>query len=250
MVYQLDLPPAWWIHPIFHVSNLKGFNWCTEFIRVVRPPSPIVIEGEEEYEVEGILQHRGKGALRWYLVLWKVYPLSRASWELVSHLKHTPLILEEYLHKVAKSGGLQHWVQQKKWHEVGVAAELPWAGWVWLGWATKRRAYLLQGKLCAVCQTCKGQVYMGEPHQPGSCNRTIHWVGDIMTLFCGGLDIYYFLFLLVGFRVWGHPLSYGREWCCAPSVFLLVVSTRGTIFGRISTVGAFNIFNYCGNVRY
>ena len=71
------------------------------------PPSPIVIEGEEEYEVERILRHKGKGASHRYLVLWKGYPLTEASWELVSHLEHAPLILEEYLLKVAKSGGLR-----------------------------------------------------------------------------------------------------------------------------------------------
>ena len=79
VVYRLDLPPAWWIHPVFHVSNLKRFNRSTEFVQVEMPPSPIVIEGEEEYEVEGILRHKGEGALRRYLVLWKGYPLTEAS---------------------------------------------------------------------------------------------------------------------------------------------------------------------------
>ena len=104
---RLDVPPAWRIHPVFHVNNLKRFNRSTEFVRVERPPSPIVIEGEEEYEVEGILRHKGEGASRRYLVLWKGYPLTEASWEPVSHLEHAPLILEEYLRKVAKSGGLR-----------------------------------------------------------------------------------------------------------------------------------------------
>ena len=71
-----------------------------------RPPSPIAIEGEEEDEVKGILQHKGEGASCRYLVLWKDYPLTEASWEPVSHLEHASLILEEYLCKVDKSGGL------------------------------------------------------------------------------------------------------------------------------------------------
>ena len=79
-----------------------------------RPPSPIVIEGEEEYEVEGIHRHKGEGASRRYLVLWKGYPLTEASWEPVYHLEHAPLILEEYLRKVAKSGGLRRRAQHKK----------------------------------------------------------------------------------------------------------------------------------------
>ena len=64
MAYRLDMPPARWIHSFFHISNLKRFNWSTKFVRVERPPSPIVIEGEEEYEVEGIVRHKGEGASR------------------------------------------------------------------------------------------------------------------------------------------------------------------------------------------
>ena len=67
MVYGLDLGTTWGIHPIFHVSNLKRFHWSEEFEREEQPPSPIVIDGEEEYEVEAILPHKGKvpGACIW-----------------------------------------------------------------------------------------------------------------------------------------------------------------------------------------
>ena len=51
-----------------------------------RPPSPIVVDGEEEYEVEAILKHKGKGARHLYLVMRKGYPITEASWEPESHL--------------------------------------------------------------------------------------------------------------------------------------------------------------------
>ena len=57
-----------------------------EFEREERPPSPIVVDGEEEYEVEAILRHKGKGARRLYLVMWKGYPIIEASWEPELHL--------------------------------------------------------------------------------------------------------------------------------------------------------------------
>ena len=57
----------------------------------------------EEYKVEGIVWYKGKSALHQYLVLWIGYPITEASWGLVSHLKHAPLILEDYLCKVSKS---------------------------------------------------------------------------------------------------------------------------------------------------
>ena len=79
------------------MSNLKRFKRSEEFEREERPPSPIVVNGEEEYEVEAILRHKGKGARRLSLVMWKGYPITEANWEPESHLQNTPLILEDYL---------------------------------------------------------------------------------------------------------------------------------------------------------
>ena len=59
-----------------------------------------MVDGEEEYEVEAILKHKGKGARRLYLVMWKVYPITEASWEPEVHLQNAPLILEDFLHYV------------------------------------------------------------------------------------------------------------------------------------------------------
>ena len=100
MAYRLNLPPLWRIHYVFHGSSLKRYYWSEEFERVERPPSPIVVDGEEEFEVEAILRHKGSSARRLYQVLWKGYPITEASWEPKSHLHNAPLILEEYLHCV------------------------------------------------------------------------------------------------------------------------------------------------------
>ena len=66
-----------------------------------------------EYKVEGILRHKGKGARRYYLVLWKGYPLHEATWEPESHLSNAQDVLEEYLcqfqsgiERDGKSGGV------------------------------------------------------------------------------------------------------------------------------------------------
>ena len=101
VAYGLDLPPAWQVHPVFHVSNLKRFHRSTQFEREEQPPPPILVEGEEEYEVEEILRHKGQGARRLYQVLWKGYPVTEASWEPESHLRNAPLILERYLRRIA-----------------------------------------------------------------------------------------------------------------------------------------------------
>ena len=75
VAYRLDLPPSWGIHPVFHVSKVKRYVHSEEFLWEVKPPPPVLVGDTLEYEVEGILQHQGKGARCRYLVLWKGYPL-------------------------------------------------------------------------------------------------------------------------------------------------------------------------------
>ena len=64
-----------------------------------------MVEGEEEYEVEAILRHKGTKSQRLYLVLWKGYPVTKASWEPESNLQHAPRILEDYLLRIATIDG-------------------------------------------------------------------------------------------------------------------------------------------------
>ena len=113
MAYQLNLSLIWRIHSVFHVSNLKIYYWLEEFERVERPPSPVVVDGEEEFEVKAILRHKGFGARHLYQMLWKDYPIAEASWEPETHLLNAPQILEEYLlYVVAET--LVRWRQQNR----------------------------------------------------------------------------------------------------------------------------------------
>ena len=103
MAYELSLPPDWKIHPVFHISNMRRYVRSEEFSHAEKPPPPIMVDGEEEYEVEAILRHKGKGARRLYQVLWKGYPVTEASWEPESHLRNASSLLEDYLCRVAVS---------------------------------------------------------------------------------------------------------------------------------------------------
>ena len=85
-MYRLDLPLTWKVYTIFHIANLKRFWTVSEFNREELQPPPIMFKVEEEYEVESILKHKGQGAWHLYLVLWKGYPITEASWELESDL--------------------------------------------------------------------------------------------------------------------------------------------------------------------
>ena len=66
-----------------------------------RPPSPIVVDGEEESELDAVLMHKGTSAWRVYHVLWQGYPITEASWEPELHLHNAPQILKDYLRHVA-----------------------------------------------------------------------------------------------------------------------------------------------------
>ena len=68
VVDKLDLPSTWRIY-LSCLSCLKPEKVppVREFEREGRPPSPIVVDGEEECELEAILRHNRKGAQRAYI---------------------------------------------------------------------------------------------------------------------------------------------------------------------------------------
>jgi hypothetical protein len=66
---------------VFHVSHLEPYTESNIPGRVLEPPSPIELDTEEEYKAEDILDsHKFDKQLK-YLVYWKGYPISEATWE-------------------------------------------------------------------------------------------------------------------------------------------------------------------------
>jgi len=53
--YQLDLPPTWKIHPVFHATLLTPYKETETHGPNFLEPPPDIIEGEPEWEVEKIL---------------------------------------------------------------------------------------------------------------------------------------------------------------------------------------------------
>ena len=90
MAYKLELPPQMRIHPVFHVSLLHPYCANTIPGRTQPPPPPIVIEGQEEYEVEEILDSRKRNGRLEYYIDWVGHPSSARSWKPVAHLTHAP----------------------------------------------------------------------------------------------------------------------------------------------------------------
>jgi len=56
--YKLALPPSIAIHNTFHISLLKLYQNTTFPSQIKEPPPPIQIEGEDEYELEEIIDAR------------------------------------------------------------------------------------------------------------------------------------------------------------------------------------------------
>ena len=80
VTYKLQLPKTWQIQNVFHATLLHPYKESVHGGNFAKPP-PELVEGEEVYEVETILNHRKQGWGYQYFVKWPGYPISNASWE-------------------------------------------------------------------------------------------------------------------------------------------------------------------------
>jgi hypothetical protein len=80
--YRLELPMQWSIHPVFHTDLLTPYKETIMHGPNFTRPAPELIDGEEEYSVEKILDSRRFGRRRHlqYLVKWEGYPDSDNMW--------------------------------------------------------------------------------------------------------------------------------------------------------------------------
>jgi RNase H-like domain found in reverse transcriptase/Integrase zinc binding domain/Chromo (CHRromatin Organisation MOdifier) domain/Integrase core domain len=84
--YRLGIPAAWKIHPVFNECLLRPvveprFTWQD----VYDQPPPDIVDAEEVYEVQEILdtrvRKRGRYEYRQFLVSWKGYPSEDNTWQ-------------------------------------------------------------------------------------------------------------------------------------------------------------------------
>jgi hypothetical protein len=95
--YRLELPGNWKIHNVFHTSVLHPCKQTPINPNQYEEPPPELIDGQEEYEVEKVLDTRRSGRRKdlQFLVQWKGYSTAHNSWEPASEV-HAPELIEEF----------------------------------------------------------------------------------------------------------------------------------------------------------
>jgi transposase InsO family protein len=95
VTYQLELPPQWKVHNVFHAKLLHPYKETEEYGVNFQEPPPDLIDGAEEFEVEQILDERTRGGKKQYLIRWKGYAEAHDSWEPLTNI-HAPDRIEDF----------------------------------------------------------------------------------------------------------------------------------------------------------
>ena len=104
--YELELPASMKIHPVINISHLKEYRDGAQAfpdrpIRITRPePEALDDNGAPEWVVDRLLEHRpvqrGRRQVDQYLVEWKGYPISEATWEPIENLTGAMELVKEF----------------------------------------------------------------------------------------------------------------------------------------------------------
>jgi hypothetical protein len=99
--YRLQLPENRKIHDVFYVGLLSRVKE-DKSRPILREPGPLEIKGEEEYEVEEIIDSERRPNGWYYRVKWKGYDPESNTWEPRINLEHAQDILKKYHQKLLK----------------------------------------------------------------------------------------------------------------------------------------------------
>jgi reverse transcriptase-like protein/integrase-like protein/chromodomain-containing protein/aspartyl protease len=94
VAFELDLPPETRIHPVFHVSLLEKAT-INQFSGRVSCPPPIIVNGQEEFLVNRILDSRRVDDRLQYLIDWVGYLPSARCWEDEENV-HAPAKVKQF----------------------------------------------------------------------------------------------------------------------------------------------------------
>ena len=92
---KLELPSTVKIHPVVNISSVRRYVGQVKGQRKEQP-APVIIEGEEEWEVERILNKRKVRGKDKYLVHWKGFTAESDTWEGRENLENAKEAIEEF----------------------------------------------------------------------------------------------------------------------------------------------------------
>ena len=92
---ELDLPNIVKIHSVVNVSRVQRYKDQVEGQKK-EWPAPVIIKGEEEYEIEKILNKKKFRGKDWYLVQWKGYMIEEDMWEPRENLGNIEDLVKEF----------------------------------------------------------------------------------------------------------------------------------------------------------
>jgi len=143
---ELELPSTVKIHPVVNVSRVRWYVGQVEGQRKEQP-APVIIEGEEEWEVERILNKRRVREKDKYLVRWKGFTAESDTWEGRENLKNAKEAIEEFEREYQRD--MEDIARQEHKEETFRRRELPerFTARKLFGWSDKRYDQEYWGRL-------------------------------------------------------------------------------------------------------
>ena len=89
------MPKSIRIHPVVNISRVRLYKLQVEGQKKI-PPKLVIIEREEEFEVEKILNKRIVQGKEKFLVWWKGYTAEEDTWENRENLGNAKELVEEF----------------------------------------------------------------------------------------------------------------------------------------------------------
>jgi len=92
---ELELPNSIKIHPVVNISRVRLYKPQVKGQKKI-PPKPVIIEGEEEFKVEKIINKRMVRGKERFLVRWKGYTAEEDTWKSRKNLENAKELVEEF----------------------------------------------------------------------------------------------------------------------------------------------------------
>jgi len=108
---ELELPSTVKIHPVVNISRIRRYVGQVEGQKKEQP-APVIIEGEEEWEVERILNKQRVRGKDKYLVCWKGFMAESDTWEGRENLKNAQEAIKEFEKEYQRD--MEDMVQQER----------------------------------------------------------------------------------------------------------------------------------------